>query len=313
MIRQTYTQTQAQTQTQTQHNYAHRHERKQTHARTNIRTHKYANTYTQTQTQTQHNYAHRHKRKQTHTRINTYAHTHTNHTYTHTHTHTPTLFSLTRTTQLAGQRECEALTHTHTHTQQYARSTHIHMQTHACRHTHQHTHASGFELEKTLPLILSCLRVRNMLLAGTPLYTLLETLTDPSTVAENRGAGTARGPSRYSNHSALSRRGEPPSRENDGRVHDWSWGARQGTKCCGIGGHTTQLALLMAGRRSLELLCLGEEDVLPHLGVILAQSKALGRGFRVFARDIEEARAGAAHQLDEDGLELSLRHLFCSH
>jgi len=68
----------------------------------------------------------------------------------------------------------------------------------------------------------------------------------------------------------------------------------------------------MAGRRSLELLCLGEEDVLPHLGVILAQSKALGRGFRVFARDIEEARAGAAHQLDEDGLELSLRHLFCS-
>ena len=66
----------------------------------------------------------------------------------------------------------------------------------------------------------------------------------------------------------------------------------------------------MAWRRSPELLCLGEQDVLPHLGVILAQSKALRRGFRVFARHIEEARAGAAHQFDENGLELSLRHRF---
>ena len=45
-----------------------------------------------------------------------------------------------------------------------------------------------------------------------------------------------------------------------------------------------------------------------HHRVVLAQREFLGHVLGVLARDVEEARARAAHQLDEDRLELSLGH-----
>jgi hypothetical protein len=45
-----------------------------------------------------------------------------------------------------------------------------------------------------------------------------------------------------------------------------------------------------------------------HDRVVLAQGEALGHVFWVLARDIEEARARAAQQLDEDRLHLPLGH-----
>ena len=52
-----------------------------------------------------------------------------------------------------------------------------------------------------------------------------------------------------------------------------------------------------------------ERRLAHHDRVVLAQGEALGHVFGVLARDIEEARACAAQQLDEDRLDLPLGHV----
>jgi hypothetical protein len=60
---------------------------------------------------------------------------------------------------------------------------------------------------------------------------------------------------------------------------------------------------------SLELLRLGEEDVLFYDGVILAKNQLLRHILGVLPGHVEESSASLTQELDEDALDLSLCHL----
>jgi hypothetical protein len=55
-------------------------------------------------------------------------------------------------------------------------------------------------------------------------------------------------------------------------------------------------------------LCFLEDYVLAHDRIIFAQLQLARGGPRVFLRDVEVSGIGAAHQSDQDGILLGLRH-----